>query len=136
MKPGYRAEQFRSLLRPPELLAARSEFSQGRIQAEALKSIEDRAIENALRKQGEVGLDIVSEGEMRRASWLTDMAEAVEGFVTAERVVLDWKGPGGGSEVSTARVVGARLRKARKLTAQEVAFLKQTATGPFKITLR
>mgnify|MGYP003694380699 CR=1 FL=1 len=31
---------------------------------------------------------------MRRASWLTDMADAVEGFVTAERVVLDWKGPG------------------------------------------
>jgi 5-methyltetrahydropteroyltriglutamate--homocysteine methyltransferase len=135
MKAVYRAEQVGSLLRPPELLAARSEFSQGRIQAEALRSIEDRAITNALRKQTEIGLDILSDGEMRRASWLTDMAEAVEGFVTAERVVLDWKGPGGGSEVSTARVVGARLRKTRKLTAQEVPFLRQNATGPFKITL-
>src|SRR4029450_13481812 len=101
---------------------------------EARKSIEERAIENALRKQREIGLDILSDGEMRRASWLTDMAEAVEGFVTAERVLLDWKGPGRGSEVSTARVVGARLRKARKLTAQEVPFLKQNANGPVKIT--
>ena len=71
---------------------------------------------------------------MRRGSWLTDMADAVEGFVP-EKVTLDWKGPGGGAEGSTAQVAGAKLRKARKLTAHELPLLKQAAGGPFKITL-
>ena len=77
---------------------------------------------------------MVTDGEMRRGSWLTDMADAVEGFVP-ERVVLEWKGPGGGAEGSTAHAVGAKLRKARKLTAHEVPFLKKNARAPFKVTL-
>src|SRR4029450_397161 len=40
-----------------------------------------------------------------------------------------------GVEVSTARAVGAKLRKTRKLTAHETPFLKEHAGGPFKITL-
>jgi 5-methyltetrahydropteroyltriglutamate--homocysteine methyltransferase len=49
--------------------------------------------------------------------------------------VFEWKGPGGGAEASTAQAVGARLRKARKLTAHELPFLKTNSPGPFKITL-
>jgi 5-methyltetrahydropteroyltriglutamate--homocysteine methyltransferase len=135
MKTVYRADQVGSLLRPTELLAARREFSEGRLQLEDLRSVEDRAIAGALAKQREIGLDILSDGEMRRGSWLTDMAEAVEGFTAQARVVLEWKGPGGGSEVSTARVVGAKLHKTRNLTAHEVPFLQRTAGGPVKITL-
>jgi 5-methyltetrahydropteroyltriglutamate--homocysteine methyltransferase len=96
--------------------------------------VEDEAIADALRTQCEIGLKILTDGEMRRGSWLTDMAEAVEGFVE-ERVMLEWKGPGGREEPTTARVAGAKLRKARYLTAREVPFLKQSAGGPFKITL-
>ena len=131
----FRADQVGSLLRPPQLLDARRAFAERRIQAAELRSLEDKAIADALRKQREIGLDILSDGEMRRGSWLTDMAEAVDGFTAEERVVLEWKGPGGGSEVSTARVVGARLRQLRRLTAHEVPFLKQASPGPFKITL-
>ena len=71
---------------------------------------------------------------MRRGSWLTDMADAVEGFVR-EKVMLEWKGPGGGEEASTANAAGGKLRKTRKLTAHELPFLKKNAAGPFKITL-
>jgi 5-methyltetrahydropteroyltriglutamate--homocysteine methyltransferase len=131
----YRAEQVGSLLRPPELLQARIAHSEGRASEDQLRAAEDRAIEAALRKQRELGLLIYSDGEMRRGSWLTDMAEAVDGFVSGDKVMLEWKGPGGGAEATTANAVGARLRKARKLTAQELPFLKKTAAGPFKITL-
>jgi 5-methyltetrahydropteroyltriglutamate--homocysteine methyltransferase len=96
--------------------------------------MEDQAIFDALDKQLELGLDVCTDGEMRRGSWLTDMAEAVEGFVPARRTV-DWKGPGGGKEGSTGQVVGAKLRKVRKLTGHELPFLKHAARGPFKITL-
>jgi 5-methyltetrahydropteroyltriglutamate--homocysteine methyltransferase len=123
-----------SLLRPPALLEARAAWAAGQITIEDLRAHEDRAILAALEKQRSIGLDILSEGEMRRASWLTDMADAVDGFVS-EKVTLEWRGPGGGAEGSTAQVAGARLRKARKLTAHELPLLKQSAGAPFKITL-
>jgi 5-methyltetrahydropteroyltriglutamate--homocysteine methyltransferase len=129
MTMRFRAEQVGSLLRPPELLAARDGLSQ-----EELQAVEDQAILVALNKQRELGLDVCTDGEMRRGSWLTDMAEAVEGFVPARRTV-EWKGPGGGKEGSTGQVVGAKLRKVRKLTGRELPFLKRAASLPFKITL-
>jgi 5-methyltetrahydropteroyltriglutamate--homocysteine methyltransferase len=134
MTNRFRAEQVGSLLRPPELLAARASCAAGKIPLEELRAVEDRAILAALDKQRSIGLEVLSDGEMRRGSWLTDMADAVEGFVS-ERVTLDWKGPGGGAEGSTAQAAGAKLKKSRKLTAHELPLLKQAAQGPFKITL-
>ena len=80
MTTRYRAEQVGSLLRPLELLDARRAHEEGRLTAARLRSVEDRAIVDALRRQRDIGLDILSDGEMRRGSWLTDMADAVEGF--------------------------------------------------------
>ena len=134
MSEQFRAEHVGSLLRPPELLRARTDHAEGRIALEQLRALEDRAILQALEKQRELGLDVVTDGEMRRGSWLTDMADAVEGFVS-ERVPLEWKGPGGGVEGSTAHGVGGRLRKVRKMTGHEVPFLKRNARGAFKVTL-
>src|SRR5262245_31925798 len=134
MQLRYRAEQVGSLLRPPELLHARRERMEGRLDERQLRAAEDRAIEKAVQKQRNVGLDVYTHGELRRESWLTDMADAVEGFVT-DRVIVDWKGPEGGPEASSANAVGAKLRKQRNLTAHEVPFLQEIAQGPIKITL-
>jgi 5-methyltetrahydropteroyltriglutamate--homocysteine methyltransferase len=135
MPTPYRAEHVGSLLRPPELLQARGEYAQGEISLEVLRAVEDRAISAALEKQREIGIDILSDGEMRRGSWLTDVADAVEGFVP-DKVLLDWKGPGGGSEGSTASVAGGKLSKVRKMTGHEVPFLETATEGhPFKVTL-
>jgi 5-methyltetrahydropteroyltriglutamate--homocysteine methyltransferase len=134
MSTRFRAEQVGSLLRPPKLLQARAAHAEGRLKLEELRAVEDRAVEQVLQMQRQLGLDVLTDGEMRRGSWLTDMADAVDGFVS-ERVALEWKGPGGGTEGSTAKVVGAKLQKVRKMTGHEVPFLKKTAQGPFKITL-
>ncbi len=134
MAPAYRADHVGSLLRPPELLKARTEHAAGRLTLEEVRKVEDRAILEALALQQEVGLDIFTDGEFRRGSWLTSMADAVEGFVS-DRIVIEWHGPGGGSEASTAQVVGARLQQKRRLTEHEVAFLKTHSHGPSKITI-
>ena len=134
MKPIYRAEQVGSLLRPQELLQARSAHAEGQLTKKELTALEDQAIFDAVKKQREVGLEIYTDGELRRGSWLTDMAEAVEGFVP-DRVQIEWKGPGGGAEGTTAHTVGAKLRKTRKLTSHELPYIKSVAPGPFKITL-
>jgi len=134
MPKPYRAEHVGSLLRPPELLQARTAHAEGRLDLEQLRAAEDRAILQVLAKQRQLGLDVVTDGELRRGSWLTDMADAVDGFVS-ERVALEWKGPGGGTEGSTAHAVGAKLKKARKMAGHEVPLLKKNANVPFKVTL-
>jgi len=134
MPAHYRAEHIGSLLRPSELLRARAAHAAGELPLEQLRAAEDRAILQALEKQRQLGLDVVTDGEMRRGSWLTDMADAVDGFVS-DRVPLEWKGPGGGVEGSTAHAAGAKLRKQRKMTGHEVPFLKKNARVPFKVTL-
>jgi 5-methyltetrahydropteroyltriglutamate--homocysteine methyltransferase len=130
----YRAEQVGSLLRPPELLKARSSHTEGTLPIEDLRRLEDRVITEALAKQQQIGIDVLTDGELRRGGWLTDMAEAVEGFVS-QRVPLEWKGPGGGRLPSIAFAAGGKLRKRRHLNANEVPFLKRNAGAVFKVTL-
>src|SRR6267154_1514167 len=110
MPARYRAEHVGSLLRPTALLETRAAYAESKIPLEELRASEDQAIRQALDQQRRAGLDVFSDGEMRRGSWLTDMADAVEGFVP-QRVALEWKGPGGGVEGSTAHAVGAKLRR-------------------------
>lgn len=132
MKTQFRADHVGSLLRPAGLLQARAEHAE-------LQALEDAAVRDAVQKQRDIGLDVWSDGEMRRGSWLTDMADAVEGFVR-QKVMLTWKGPGGGEEASTANAVGGKLRKIRKMTGHEVPFLRTLdregfPIGKFKVTL-
>src|SRR2546425_72235 len=122
MTRTFRADHVGSLLRPPALLQAREAHAAGSLPREELREREDVAILEALRRQREVGLEIFTDGELRRGSWITDMAEAVDGFVAQSRVI-DWYGPGGGPEASTSRVVGAHLSQRRRLTGEETAFL-------------
>jgi 5-methyltetrahydropteroyltriglutamate--homocysteine methyltransferase len=129
-----RAEQVGSLLRSPALLAARATYAQGAITLDALRAEEDAAIRHAVARQQEIGLDVFSDGEMRRASWLTEMADAVDGF-EPDSVMLEWHGPGGGHEKTTARIVGATLHKRRMLSENEVPFMKSLGAVPFKVTM-
>ena len=69
-----------SLLRPPELLKARSEVATGKMTQAAFKAIEDQAVDKAVALQETVGLQVVTDGEMRRLSFQSQMTEAVAGF--------------------------------------------------------
>ncbi len=75
-----RADVVGSLLRPPELLKAREELGAGRMSRAEFKAIEDRAVDEAIALQEEAGLEVVTDGEMRRLSFQSQMAAAVDGF--------------------------------------------------------
>ena len=132
MPARFHADQVGSLLRPPSVLQARQRRAEGAISGEQLRAVEDTAVLEALNMQREVGLPIFSDGEFRRAAFLSEMAAAVDGFVT-EKIAMRWYGPGGGEEASAAQVVGARLQQRRRLTGLEAPFLKSHAPGPFKV---
>jgi 5-methyltetrahydropteroyltriglutamate--homocysteine methyltransferase len=69
-----------SLLRPPELIAARAARDAGTVSAAAFKAIEDHAVDAAIALQEGAGLDVVTDGEMRRLSFQRPLAEAVDGL--------------------------------------------------------
>jgi 5-methyltetrahydropteroyltriglutamate--homocysteine methyltransferase len=79
MKPLFRADQVGSLLRPPNLLTARERFKRGEIDAAHLRSAEDAAIVEAVRKQEAVGLRVIVDGEFRRENWFIDFISRIGG---------------------------------------------------------
>ena len=78
-KPPFRADHVGSLLRPPALKEARARRERGEISPEELKAVEDREIEKVIRKQEEVGLRSVTDGEFRRAFWNYDFLGELDG---------------------------------------------------------
>ena len=81
-KPPFRADHVGSLLRPAALKEARTKRERGEIGADDLKAVEDREIENVIRKQEAVGLKSVTDGEFRRASWNYDFLGRLDGVET------------------------------------------------------
>jgi 5-methyltetrahydropteroyltriglutamate--homocysteine methyltransferase len=80
----FRADEVGSLLRPPAIKQARADFAAGRIDAAALQAIEDAAIRDVVRKQEDVGLKAVTDGEFRRAWWHFDFLGGLEGVSVVE----------------------------------------------------
>jgi 5-methyltetrahydropteroyltriglutamate--homocysteine methyltransferase len=78
-KPPFRADHVGSLLRPAALHEARAKRAQGAITAEQLKTIEDREIERVIKKQEEVGLQSITDGEFRRSWWHLDFLWGLDG---------------------------------------------------------
>jgi 5-methyltetrahydropteroyltriglutamate--homocysteine methyltransferase len=84
IKPPFRADHVGSLLRPPELLAAREDHAAGRIDADRLRAIEDEAIRDVVAMQKEVGLQSATDGEFRRTSWHMDFIYQLGGVEQVE----------------------------------------------------
>jgi 5-methyltetrahydropteroyltriglutamate--homocysteine methyltransferase len=77
--PPFRADHVGSLLRPPALKDARARREKGELSAAALKEVEDREVEAAIRKQEAIGLKGITDGEYRRAFWNYDFLGAIDG---------------------------------------------------------
>ena len=77
--PPFRADHVGSLLRPAALIEARARVGRGEIAAAQLREIEDREIERVIKRQEEVGLQSITDGEFRRATWQTDFLERLDG---------------------------------------------------------
>ena len=85
-KPPFRADHAGSLLRPAALKKAREQRAKGEMTPAQLKDIEDREIERVIRKQEEVGLQSITDGEFRRSWWHLDFLWGLDGI---EKHVMD-----------------------------------------------
>jgi len=131
-----------SLLRPPELLAAQTALRSGEIGRAEFKFIEDRAVDFCIKLQEDAGLDAVTDGEMRRLSFQSQIVQAVDGFGQWDIDAFlwgDWKGDGNVGDQNTDRPteLGAvsKLVRRRHLTAEEFTYARARADRPIKVTL-
>ncbi|HEU5160250.1 MAG TPA: cobalamin-independent methionine synthase II family protein [Streptosporangiaceae bacterium] len=142
----YRAEHVGSLLRPPELLSARSLRAAGLLSATRLGEIEDQAVLAALDLQREAGLRVFTDGEFRRGNFMAGIMESVGGLVPVDRDTSfqpAWhRGPGDGEPRPPAAetdlpavAVGERLYRKVEQSTAEAAFLIKHSPGQFKITI-
>ena len=82
--PPFRADHVGSILRSGPIKDARAKRAAGKIDAAELKAVEDREIETIIRKQEEVGLQSITDGEFRRAWWHLDFLEGLDGAESYE----------------------------------------------------
>jgi len=128
-RPPFRADQVGSLLRPPELLRAREDHQAGRLSAEELRRVEDRAISDAARMQQEVGLIGVTDGEFRRGSWHMDFLYQIGGVAKTDRVLrIQFRNEAGPVEAALgAFQIGGKLTFNKTIFAEDFAYLKSVA---------
>ncbi|MCL4301355.1 MAG: cobalamin-independent methionine synthase II family protein [Anaerolineae bacterium] len=131
-----------SLLRPPELVKAQQDVADGLISQAAFKKIEDWAVDGAVALQEEAGLDVVTDGEMRRLSFQSQMPAAVAGFGEYDIDAFlwgDWYGDESIGDWSKGRPqklgVVDKLKRKRHLSAEEFTYLRARTSRIPKVTL-
>ncbi len=129
----YRADQVGSLLRPQELLDARTNAT-----PQQLKDLEDKHILRILGRQKDLGLKIFSDGEFRRRGFMSDFNESVEGLDNEGVIPRSWQGRGEAGSPGMNRLPGVvfeKIKQTKRMTSHEVEFLKQHSPGDIKMTV-
>ncbi|MGC2517601.1 MAG: 5-methyltetrahydropteroyltriglutamate--homocysteine S-methyltransferase [Burkholderiales bacterium] len=130
--PPFRADHVGSLLRPPELLAARERLQQGEIGADDLRAIEDQCIRGAVAMQEQSGLRSITDGEFRRAVYHVDFLSRLGGI---EHKRVAWAGGDGmkfkdrgaqpiAQQPPSMMVVTGKVRRTQPILVDHFAFLK------------
>src|SRR6516225_4985518 len=141
MADMYRADTVGSLLRPQYLKLARERFEAGQLATAAYKEIEDRAVDQAIAMQEGVGLDVVTDGELRRHTFIDQLTEAVEGLTPdsgdIDHVPVPFHGEAGElkSVFAIPLSVTSKLRRRRMMTTEEYAYARARARRQVKVTL-
>jgi len=140
-----------SLLRPAAVKAARIAFDDGKIGADELRAIEDEAVREAVRLQENAGLDVITDGEMRRLNFQDSFGASVEGYDASRSTLkvyeqrVEGSAPGqrwdiaqmhhAGTAVSHRRPAKARLTLAHNIPLEEYRFVSKAANKPAKVSL-
>jgi 5-methyltetrahydropteroyltriglutamate--homocysteine methyltransferase len=131
--PPFRADHVGSLLRPPVLKEARARRAAGTISDAELKAVEDREIERVIKKQEDVGLSSITDGEFRRSWWHLDF---LWGLAGTERYAMDQGMSFAGMQTRAegVRVVG-KLGFAGHPMLEHFKFVKSRTTRTPKMTI-
>jgi 5-methyltetrahydropteroyltriglutamate--homocysteine methyltransferase len=127
--PPFRADHVGSLLRPPELLRARERFAAGAITAGELRAVEDDAVRDAVALQQDAGLQSVTDGEFRRASWHMDFIYQIGGIGQVPgHLVSQFRNEQGTIEFTPPAIhVSRKVTMDKTIFGEDFAFLRSVA---------
>jgi len=135
-KPPFRANHVGSLLRPEALLQARADRDAGRITAEELRGIEDRAIRDVVRMQEDIGLQGITDGEYRRVDWVMDFKYGIGGVEKIGNIItVPFTGSDGHHFTFEEYRIAQRLSFTHAIFGEDFAFLKSTTRGTPKLSI-
>ena len=132
-----RADAPGSLLRPTYLQKARAALASGELTMAAFRRIEDQAVDEAIALQEDAGLDVVTDGEMRRADFMAPLYEAVHGVQRYPGRALTWT-HGVTGDTMTWRIpfrITGRIRQAGSPSAAAYAYARARGRRPVKQSL-
>jgi 5-methyltetrahydropteroyltriglutamate--homocysteine methyltransferase len=130
-----RSEVVGSLLRPGHLAVARKRAEAGELEPAAFKAIEDRAVDEAIRLQEDAGIDVVTDGELRRYAFYGHLVDAFDGFDKLGGWAIPFRDEAGEELVLRRPVVVERLRWRRSMCAEEWTYVRARARRPGKVTM-
>lgn len=129
---GQRAEVVGSLLRPAYLKDAVAREAAGELGLEELGAIQDRAVRECIVLQEDCGIEIVTDGEMRRTAWTDPLTAGLAGFGRSEQIGLFSQS---GPRRSMLPALTGEVSVERNLPLQEVTFARECSSRPVKPTL-
>ncbi len=135
MTVSWRSDVVGSLLRPACLQPAREKFERGAMPAAEFKRIEDRTVDEAVALQEAAGLDVITDGEMRRYAFYGHLVEALEGFDRFGGWSVKFRDAEGHEAPLKRPVVVERLRWRRQMAAEEFTYLRGRTSRQVKVTL-
>jgi 5-methyltetrahydropteroyltriglutamate--homocysteine methyltransferase len=132
----FRAEVVGSMLRPSYLKEARAALQAGQMAAPEFKRIEDRAVDQVIATQEGAGVEVVTDGEMRRFLFMGPITETVAGIEMVEQgTSMPWASPEGETEWTSPLAVTSKLQKKRSLVCEEYSYARGRARLPLKVTV-
>jgi len=141
LEVNYRAEVIGSLLRPDYLKQARQKWQAGDLTVRQFKQVEDRAVDEMIALQEAIGLDVITDGEMRRTHFIAPLTDVISGVKSIPAFTRTWKRPhqpgepADQVEIQVQYAVVEKIRRTRSLTNEEFAYARARATRPLKVTL-
>jgi 5-methyltetrahydropteroyltriglutamate--homocysteine methyltransferase len=130
-----RAEVVGSLLRPAFLVEARRQLEAGEIDPAHFKSIEDRAVDEAIEVQTSAGIDVITDGEQRRYAFFGHLVDSMAGFDKHGGWAIPFRDESGEQLIFKRPVVVDKLRPLRSMAAEDFVYLRARAGRPAKVTM-
>ncbi len=131
----YHSEVVGSLLRPSYLTEARKQFEAGQLSAKDFKAIEDRAVSEAIALQESIGLDVITDGELRRYAFFGHLIDSFTGFDKYGGWAIPFRDESGEEMVMKRPVVVDKLKWQRSMGGEEWVYLRSHSTRPGKVTM-
>jgi 5-methyltetrahydropteroyltriglutamate--homocysteine methyltransferase len=135
MTKPVRAEVVGSLLRPGDLVAARKQLDSGDLAPAGFKAVEDAAVRAAIELQQDAGIDVVTDGELRRYAFYGHLIDSFEGFDREGGWAIPFRDERGEQLILKRPVVVNRMRWKRSMCSEEWTFLRSTAVRSGKVTM-